>query len=833
MVSISVLADPPIENARLAPVLAAWQNVRSAVVDAKLTHAQKSAAVDQLFAAITKACEDNGDGIIGDILKNIKTPKAIVPADTPARGMVFKGEDFDRALEELTKVLKEHGFGKEWDTIKDELKAAVDEAKVEAEAEAGATTTGVATNALVPAVDAASPPPAAAEEFVTKAKKFMSPERIKLAIEVLRQIVALEEQHIFTVLSDRDNRPRQIEAMAALATDFNFLVRQGLALGRLFQIAASAASKVSEKVGPIADLTAERAGEIKLVPVFDELFPKLVGSLDDLGLYYAKLVQSFSALIYHFSPEAYADLDQYMGMMPRKMSFQQVKEIVETDLGRPLDQAYTSFDVEPFANGSMAQLHWAKMIDRNGKEVSVAVKVQKEFVKQELDWNMKTNAIFFDFLEGLTPEQYRWMVRMVTDQAEALGDSFRGEIDSPAEARRQNYFRRVLKNVPHHKVPFVYMSHVGARTITVAAVCDAKRIHMVFETPKECVPQHPYAPRGSAGGAQAAKKAPVVEETQLDDAETKEAAQAPAAAAGATDDAADDTEQAASSDVPTMTFGKLMFKLANDYGYRLNPNYFQFMRTILPIVSVRMQFEKLQKQYVEAGMNGFDSEVQHLGQVAAAFDRAVFYQLIYMKELHADYNWGNVLVDPTFDVNLIDFAQTVSTRGLVMRPAVLIMAIMKGDPKLVLKKLSQMGAFRNLDQDSEKIISDIQAMMTTYKIVPTSWKGFVVDTFLSWKFDKKESKAKADRARQGIPPAPAATDTVVRPGDLSPSDAEAGIETAQSPEEQFANIKSNTISAVGSMVGRLMQMMVTYPYHRSRVLWLRSPLCERLLGDKQ
>jgi ubiquinone biosynthesis protein len=109
------------------------------------------------------------------------------------------------------------------------------------------------------------------------------------------------------------------------------------------------------------------------LPAKDNNFPKRMRqALESLGLTYLKLGQ-YLAMRRDLLPEKVCqELSQlYEDVSP--LTFQEVKEVVETELQGPLAQFFPFFDPEPVAAASVAQVHEAKTYFNE----RVAIKVQR------------------------------------------------------------------------------------------------------------------------------------------------------------------------------------------------------------------------------------------------------------------------------------------------------------------------------------------------------------------------------------------------------------------------------------------------------------------------
>nr|WP_291834058.1 AarF/ABC1/UbiB kinase family protein [Candidatus Microthrix sp.] len=80
-------------------------------------------------------------------------------------------------------------------------------------------------------------------------------------------------------------------------------------------------------------------------------------------------------------------------------SFEVVREVVESDLGRPLEDVFATFDRKPLAAASIAQVHVATL--HTGEEV--VVKVQRPTIRTQVYRDLEVMAWLAPFLIGRIP----------------------------------------------------------------------------------------------------------------------------------------------------------------------------------------------------------------------------------------------------------------------------------------------------------------------------------------------------------------------------------------------------------------------------------------------
>ena len=822
--------EPPERVKAVGRQLAAdWSAITGAVRDSAKTHDERSGAIDQFFAHLTETVERNGDEVVDYMLDKMRTAHH-------ERADKAEAEEVDLAdvrekLPELVSTLKtwlRQGSDKVVEAL-EKNDGAPDDAtdKVKSLTARLSTFIDDASGKIDEALDknAEKLDEAAEASARDEAKRFEKIERFvdrartehqliprtELAIRLTRDILRLQEQKVFALLDGKADAQRRIAVGAEMSRDMIFVARQARALVRLTVKSAEIAGHVIKHVSPDGDERGfKRMMQEDLAEPLSRLYPVLIEAANDLGVYYAKVLQTFSGLLYHLDRDAYDRLDYLQGRLPKTISFQEVKEIVEGDLGRSLDDAFLTFEREPFANGSIAQVHRATVASRRGPR-AVAVKVQKSYVREELAWNQRTNDVLFKLIEIMAPAEAKPVLRFVTSQARELGATFEGELDFTAERARQHEFARILR--PQRKsisVPKTFPRHSGPRVLTTELVPDARYVHQVFTAPTWTMPEVAEPPKAE----------PTATTTSTEGSSVKT-----------------DTPNATTvAPEPKLSLGLVFLKLSTEYGYRWNPRYFQFLRAAVPFASVSTHLVRTLHALSEAGKTKDDPEVMAVSKLLNGLMSSFFAQVIYAGEVNADLNWSNLLVDPQNHVHLIDWGSTVKTRGLLGSPVVLAGAVIQGNAALVVRRLTELGRFRDLGRDREAITALVQAYLDQEGWAKRSYYG----AFKTYGLSSSSFKFSGSRKKKAAP-ADAAPAEKVAPADdaaAAPAVAQSTSASAEPAPPTSTEVKPNRPAALKVVARAIMPMakvLIKYPYHRTRVRLIRATRgfdawCESKLG---
>jgi predicted unusual protein kinase regulating ubiquinone biosynthesis (AarF/ABC1/UbiB family) len=136
---------------------------------------------------------------------------------------------------------------------------------------------------------------------------------------------------------------------------------------------------------------------------------------------------------------------------------------IEKELGRPLPEAFASFEPEPLAAASIGQVHYATLHDGT----RVVVKVQYPGVEQAIRADLANTELLGTFLQliltlvpGLAKVDVGGMAREISER---IGE----EIDYLTEAKNQREFADAYRGHPFIRIPEVHGEFSTRRVLTM------------------------------------------------------------------------------------------------------------------------------------------------------------------------------------------------------------------------------------------------------------------------------------------------------------------------------------------------------------------------------
>jgi ubiquinone biosynthesis protein len=218
-----------------------------------------------------------------------------------------------------------------------------------------------------------------------------------------------------------------------------------------------------------------------------EAFNKSTGErirlfLEELGPTFIKMGQIASTRYDLLPAEIITELEK-MQDQAQPFSFETVKEILEEELGQPLEALFAEFNGEPLAAASIGQVHFAVL--KTGERV--AIKIQRPNMKGTVE----TDLEILQDLALLAEQRLDWAAHyQIRDIADELAKSLLEELDYTIEGRNSEKIANQFKNDPGIMIPKVFWDYTTRKVLTMEYVEGIKlnEIHKLKDAgnnPKE------------------------------------------------------------------------------------------------------------------------------------------------------------------------------------------------------------------------------------------------------------------------------------------------------------------------------------------------------------
>jgi ubiquinone biosynthesis protein len=171
-------------------------------------------------------------------------------------------------------------------------------------------------------------------------------------------------------------------------------------------------------------------------------------ALEALGPTFVKLGQILGTRSDLLAPEWIAELEQLHSQAPT-LPFEELRSAVEEALGQPPEEAFASFDPDPIAAASMAQVHRATLLD--GREV--VLKIRRPGIRLQMEADLRLIAQLAAVVEMASAEARRFApAAMMRQLAEAVLE----ELDFTSEGRNADRLRADFAWEPRIVVPEIH-----------------------------------------------------------------------------------------------------------------------------------------------------------------------------------------------------------------------------------------------------------------------------------------------------------------------------------------------------------------------------------------
>ncbi|MNZ56523.1 putative protein kinase UbiB [compost metagenome] len=188
--------------------------------------------------------------------------------------------------------------------------------------------------------------------------------------------------------------------------------------------------------------------------------------LEELGTTFVKLGQIASTRPDLIPPDIIDELSHLQDHVPA-FSFEEAAEIIEEELGAPVEQLFRHFNQEPLAAASIGQVH--KAVLQDGTEV--VVKVQRPNIGSIVETDLEILADLARVADRHLDWSRSYRLSEIIDE---LGKGLLKELDYRIEAGSIEKFAIQSKSLEYVRVPTVYWDYSTKKVLTMEYIDGIK-----------------------------------------------------------------------------------------------------------------------------------------------------------------------------------------------------------------------------------------------------------------------------------------------------------------------------------------------------------------------
>ncbi len=194
--------------------------------------------------------------------------------------------------------------------------------------------------------------------------------------------------------------------------------------------------------------------------------------LEELGPSFIKLGQILSTRPDLVPEDILTELKRLQDDVP-PAPFDQVRPLIEEQLGTSISELFSRFDETPIASASIGQVYRAQLILENA---DVVVKVQRPNIAATIERDVDLLYWLAHALERSVPESELYSPVKMVDQ---FDQAIRAELDFAQEADNAERFAADFADLPSVQFPIVYRAASARKVITLSFIDGANVLEAV------------------------------------------------------------------------------------------------------------------------------------------------------------------------------------------------------------------------------------------------------------------------------------------------------------------------------------------------------------------
>ena len=182
-------------------------------------------------------------------------------------------------------------------------------------------------------------------------------------------------------------------------------------------------------------------------------------ALEELGPAFIKFGQILSTRPDFLPPAFIKELEKLQDQTP-PFDSNLARQIIERELGNPIDKLFEKFEAEPIAAASLSQVHKATLSDGD----IVAIKIQRPDIQETIELDLSILEDLAGLVENRLQNGWNYHPRLMVEE---FKKAIRKELDFNREAHNYEKFRNNFKNIDYIRVPKVYWEMTTSVVLTM------------------------------------------------------------------------------------------------------------------------------------------------------------------------------------------------------------------------------------------------------------------------------------------------------------------------------------------------------------------------------